>query len=161
MHRMRPNYSEYPPLYREHLSELQKKLVLRKIASEAGNLPASANSHLPPPPPPASSPPLLSPSNEVPTPPKKPPRELHHAPPSCEPRAPSPEDDSLFLEALKAKKGTLKRAQTMQVLSPPPSSAAPVRPTDPPRPVSGTQEQNDSTFTFQVSILATEGMLLV
>ena len=159
---MRPNVRDYPPLYREHLSELQRKLVLRKIASETGTAPPDSTSHLPPPPPPTSSPPPLSLTQPTaaPMPPRKPPREAQPAPLSPELRAASPEGNSMFLDALMAKKGSLKRAQTLQVLSPPPVSEVPIRPSNPPRPVSGQPEYNSTqtAHTFQVGILATTGM---
>ena len=156
---MQPSYTACPSLYREHLSELQKKLVRRKIASETGNKPPGATSQLPAPPPPSTSPPPLTQSDHAPLPPKKPPRDTH-PPPSPQPRAVSPDGDSQFLEALKAKKGSLKRAQTLQILSPPPEvSDTPIRSFNPPRPISGGQELEligDTQNTFQVRILTTQ-----
>ena len=142
------------------MSELQEKLVLRKIASETASVSRGVTSQ--PPPPPTSSPPHLA-SPQANMPPRKPPREVQpaHKPTVAPPEEfSSPEGESDFLEALKLKRGSLKRSNTVQPFSPPHAETeAPSRPPNPPRPLSGHNEPpeplRDIVPSYQVCNLAT------
>ena len=145
------------------MSELHEKLVLRKIASETTGGSRGVNSQ--PPPPPTTSPPHLTFPQAV-MPPKKPPREPQPAPNPVETESSSPEGESEFLEALKLKRGSLKRSNTIQPFSPAhPEVEMPSRPHNPPRPISGQTDPllrlpspeplRDVVPSYQVSNLAT------
>ena len=130
---MQPQNLLSSPSYRQHLSELQMKLSMRKKVSET--------SLRLPPAPPSTSPPSMATQSDFP--PQKPPREMRVRPvsppsPPPEERAPSPEVESQFLEALKLRKGSLKRTDKIapfvppqNTQTPPPLSTNPI----PPQPV--------------------------